>query len=191
MKPLFIPLMRWAFAAFSDGSKTTEFRPGGPGSPWNERTCPPGRPVILSLGYGRAFRRWAEVERFELLEAPPDPRAWALCYGDRPGPVAAIHLRVPGPKGSLEELSRLCAFPADPASPILGSIETYAHVLLADGRSLDVTGDLLVSLDLTTVPEDEESLPGADEFRRAFDSAQRPRIRTAHDAAGNPYFTRF
>lgn len=147
MKPLFIPLVRWAFEAFCTGEKTTEYRLALPGSPWNEHTCRPGRDAILSLGYGRAFRRWAVVERFEVLSAPPDPVAWARVYGDHPGPVAAIHLRVPGPKGTLEELAKLCAFPVDPSSPILGT----------PWRSL---------CDCTTLVADE--LPGSDYFHNAF-----------------------
>lgn len=155
MKPLFLPLVRWAFEAFCLGTKTTEYRPAHPSSPWNERTCRPGREVILSLGYGRTFRRWAEVERFEVLAAPPDPVAWARVYGDRPGPVAAIHLRVPGPKGTLEELARLCHFPLDPASPVLGA----PWVSLCD---------------CTTLVADE--LPDSDAFRRAFRDAQEGRF---------------
>lgn len=49
---LFIPLeTRW-FNAFQDGIKNTELRQFGPR--WNERTCPVGRPVVLSRGYAGA-----------------------------------------------------------------------------------------------------------------------------------------
>lgn len=54
MTPLFIPLKAVYFDAFASGDKTTEYRLYG--QRWNEQTCPPGRPVVLSRGYGKHRR---------------------------------------------------------------------------------------------------------------------------------------
>lgn len=89
--PLFVPLAGWAFDLFQAGSKTTEFRVYG--SRWNERSCPVGRPVVLSRGYGRQRRLLAWVSSFQRLQEPPDPAAWARAFGAplQPGQeVAAI-----------------------------------------------------------------------------------------------------
>lgn len=50
-KPLFVPLKKQWFDLFASGEKTAEWRRYGPG--WNERTCRPGRRVVLALGYTR------------------------------------------------------------------------------------------------------------------------------------------
>lgn len=52
--PLFIPLRKEYYTAFLDGSKDTEMRPFG--KRWNNKTCYPGRPVTLSMGYGKQAR---------------------------------------------------------------------------------------------------------------------------------------
>lgn len=75
MRPLFVPLyMKW-WQKFKDGSKTTEFRTYGPR--WNERTCPVGRSVTLSAGYGKQHRLTAKITGFE-----------------RAGTEARIHLHI-------------------------------------------------------------------------------------------------
>lgn len=61
-KPLFIPLMGWLFDAFVNGEKDTEFRRLGPR--WNAKTCRVGRPVILSRGYGKAYRLSGHIVGF-------------------------------------------------------------------------------------------------------------------------------
>lgn len=66
-KPLFIPLKREWFEAFRTGLKTVEYRPHGPR--WNERTCWVGRPVVLSLGYGKAHRLTGRITEFWASEA--------------------------------------------------------------------------------------------------------------------------
>ena len=63
MKPLFIPLKSKYFDAFADGSKTDELRRYGPR--WNEKTCPVGREVVLSKGYGKAHRLRGHILRFK------------------------------------------------------------------------------------------------------------------------------
>lgn len=89
---LFIPLKREFFEAFERGNKTTEFRPYGPR--WNERTCPVGRRVTLSLGYGRQRRIAGRVVRFETSREPLKTLAWLKCYGHRTGDCACIHIEL-------------------------------------------------------------------------------------------------
>ncbi len=62
MKPLFIPLHTEYFQAFKAGTKTTELRAYGPR--WNEKTCWPGRPAVLSKGYGKQERLAGRVAGF-------------------------------------------------------------------------------------------------------------------------------
>ena len=63
MKPLFIPLKRQYFEAFADRSKTEELRRYGPR--WNHHTCQVGRPVVLSLGYGKTHRINGTISYFQ------------------------------------------------------------------------------------------------------------------------------
>lgn len=63
LKPLFIPLKREYFEAFKSGVKTEELRRYGPR--WNTETCTIGRPVTLSLGYGKAHRITGKIWRFK------------------------------------------------------------------------------------------------------------------------------
>ena len=96
-KPLFIPLTSKWFAEFEAGRKPFELRPYGPR--WNERTCPPGRAVTLSRGYGKAHRLQGEVTRFEKIEGydhlPEPARSQYLeVYGSRPGPIAMIRISI-------------------------------------------------------------------------------------------------
>jgi hypothetical protein len=60
--PLFIPLKAEYYREFACGMKTTEYRLYGPR--WNERTCVIGRPVTLSLGYGKRERLRGTVAGF-------------------------------------------------------------------------------------------------------------------------------
>ncbi len=94
MKRLFIPLKRQFFEAFEQGDKDIEFRRYGPR--WNEKTCPIGRPVALSLGYGRRRRLMGKIVGFKAQWVNnPD---WIACYGE-PGLAAAIKIRVIRRKG--------------------------------------------------------------------------------------------
>lgn len=61
-KPLFVPLKAEYYRDFECGLKTTEYRLYGPR--WNERTCRPGRPVTLSLGYGKRERLHGTIAGF-------------------------------------------------------------------------------------------------------------------------------
>ena len=65
MKPLFIPLKSEHYEAFANGTKTTELRIYGPH--WNLITCPIGRPVTLSKGYGKSHRLHGHIyNRFRI-----------------------------------------------------------------------------------------------------------------------------
>ena len=73
-KPLFIPLRREYFEAFKAGDKIEEFRPEGPR--WNARTCRIGRPVVLSLGYGKGERLAGRVAGYSARKEPTQTDAW-------------------------------------------------------------------------------------------------------------------
>ena len=62
-KALFVPLKSEYFDAFADGTKRDELRRYGPR--WNERTCPIGRPVVLSRGYGKRDRLTGRIWQFK------------------------------------------------------------------------------------------------------------------------------
>lgn len=95
MKPLFIPLKREYFELFASGEKTVEIRKYG--NLWNERTCPPGRPAVISLGYGKSKRlrmRVKEFVRFDADKLPEPSRSQARAvYGDHRD-VALIWLEI-------------------------------------------------------------------------------------------------
>jgi hypothetical protein len=90
-KPLFIALKTEFFEAFANGTKTAEYRVYGPR--WNEKHCFPGRPVVLSKGYGKGRRLSGVVTGFRKIDAAGLP-GWKACYGDNPGPCAAIDIRL-------------------------------------------------------------------------------------------------
>jgi hypothetical protein len=87
LPPLFVPLDRPYFEAFERGDKTEEFRPYGP--KWNEKTCPIGRRVVLSMGYGKARRLPGRIVSFRQDRHPFLLPGWLECYGDKVGVVAA------------------------------------------------------------------------------------------------------
>ncbi len=85
-KPLFIPLKIEYYDAFADGRKMVEYRRYGP--VWNERTCVPGRRVVLSKGYGKKSRCEGVVVRcWPDLNIPSLP-GFIECYGAAPDLVA-------------------------------------------------------------------------------------------------------
>ena len=93
MKPLFIPLRTVYFEMFREGIKQTEFRLYGPR--WNERTCQPGRPVVLSKGYGKHARLTGIVESFKVDKQPWLNAGFVACYGnDRSLQGACIKIRL-------------------------------------------------------------------------------------------------
>lgn len=90
LKPLFIPLKTEFFRAFESGAKIVEYRAYGPR--WNERTCMPGRSVVLSHGYS-GDRIKAMIVRLVVLpiDKPPDI---ARTFFPQATHIAAIHLRL-------------------------------------------------------------------------------------------------
>lgn len=91
-KPLFIPLKREYFEAFERGEKTEEFRPLGPR--WNARTCRIGRPVVLSLGYGKHQRLRGVVSSFRKDMNPHAMPGWTACYPLSCAPAACIGIKL-------------------------------------------------------------------------------------------------
>jgi hypothetical protein len=85
LAPLFIPLKTSFYNAFDNGTKTIEYRRYGPR--WNERTCPVGRPVILSKGYGKAHRLTGIITAFRPDATPTLIPGFRECYPT--GQVAA------------------------------------------------------------------------------------------------------
>jgi hypothetical protein len=68
MTALFLPLKREWYEAFLSGEKTEEFRPNI--SRWSAKICRIGRPVILSLGYGKSSRALGVISGWR--ECGPD-----------------------------------------------------------------------------------------------------------------------
>lgn len=60
---LFIPLMTRYYEAFASGEKVEELRLYG--KRWNEKTCPVGRDVVLSKGYGKSSRLNGSIVHFK------------------------------------------------------------------------------------------------------------------------------
>lgn len=89
-KPLFIPLKGEFYDQFATGQKDTEYRPFGPR--WNERTCPPGREVVLSHGYGKAHRLRGTVASFQLSSDIPKTKLWRSIYGTKHHYAACIQI---------------------------------------------------------------------------------------------------
>ena len=93
-KPLFVPLKREYFLQFKAGIKhlNEEYRAYGPR--WNENTCWPGRPAVLSLGYGKQNRLHTHVVGFRRIrpsDLPPEVEQSLLAlYGDED--IAAIQM---------------------------------------------------------------------------------------------------
>lgn len=91
--PLFLPLKSQYFNAFAEGTKTVEYRLYGPR--WNERTCYPGRPVVLSCGYGKSRRLTGRVMGLDLCLSPADMLpGWVDCYGAASGPAICISILI-------------------------------------------------------------------------------------------------
>lgn len=91
-KPLFIPLKREYFEAFRAGEKSTEYRPWGPR--WNDKTCPVGRRVTLSLGYGKSHRLYGTVTSIEADFLPSKFPGWTACYGTKHDVAACIGIKL-------------------------------------------------------------------------------------------------
>ena len=94
MKPLFIPLMGEYYDRFAAGTKTEELRLYGPR--WNEKTCTPGRPVVLSRGYGKRSRMQGVISGFKKRSGQTldseHSKAIKLIYGTLLVPIAVIQI---------------------------------------------------------------------------------------------------
>lgn len=99
VKPLFIPLKTEFYEAFERGDKHSELRLYGPR--WNENTCPPGRPVILSKGYGKQHRLRGVVMEFLQRDAKTFGSTYRdsiqRLYGTLEKPIAEIRIRLDHP----------------------------------------------------------------------------------------------
>lgn len=91
-RPLFVPLRTEFFEAFASGAKTVEFRRYG--ARWNERTCQPGRAVVLSLGYGKKRRLSGVVTWFKVSQHHATEAGFVACYGQDAGPAACIGIEL-------------------------------------------------------------------------------------------------
>jgi len=91
-KPLFVPLKTEYFEAFVSGAKQEEFRPLGRG--WNQRTCFAGRPVTISKGYGKKYRRDGFIIGVRIVDEPNDLPGWVECYGKHRAPCIAIKIHL-------------------------------------------------------------------------------------------------
>lgn len=100
MKPLFIPLKSEYFYAFKDGSKTKERRLAG--KRWNFKTCPVGRDVILSKGYGKKERLSGYIvgtlsaQSSGVHFTDKDRQSIAACYGEGSHQIFEIEIVVEG-----------------------------------------------------------------------------------------------
>lgn len=93
MKPLFIALKGEFYDDFINENKDTEYRIYGPR--WNERTCPVGRRVVISRGYGKRYRSAGTIIGFKASHAPTWTDAWRRCYGDKSrGKAACIQIKL-------------------------------------------------------------------------------------------------
>jgi hypothetical protein len=55
---------------------------------------PVGRPVVLSLGYGKARRMTGVIVGYRSSAEPTKTAAWKDCYGDRAGVAACIEIEL-------------------------------------------------------------------------------------------------
>lgn len=90
-KPLFVPLKREYFNEFLRGEKTVEYREYT--KRWDERNCYIGRPVTLSLGYGKQHRVTGCITSYNVYHINEVPQAKEV-YGDRDINIAAIGIDI-------------------------------------------------------------------------------------------------
>lgn len=90
MKSLFIPLKREYYEKFESGEKWVELRPYG--KRWNEHTCFEGRPVVLSLGYGKKHRLTGVVVSFFTSAHATFREDWQKIYGNKYDRAACIEI---------------------------------------------------------------------------------------------------
>lgn len=98
--PLFLPLKGEYYDAFLAGTKDTEYRLAG--GKYNARTCPIGRKVTLSRGYGKGSRMTRTIMGYEELWI--DSPEFVACYG-APGFAACIYLPKPKEEQSMDRIT--------------------------------------------------------------------------------------
>lgn len=102
MKPLFIPLKTEYYEAFEGGKKRDELRLYG--NRWNEKTCPIGRPVTLSKGYGKRHRMHGTVSRFKKQHGSTFGSTYKAsikdCYGTLDVEIAVIGIKIAERRGA-------------------------------------------------------------------------------------------
>jgi len=89
---MFIPLRGKFYDEFEAGTKTTEYRPYN--GRFNERTCRPGRAVVLSRGYGKSRRLRGEIVSFRVEKNPKHLPGWVECYGSVEKKAACIEIKI-------------------------------------------------------------------------------------------------
>ena len=97
LKPLFIPLLTEYYNQSLAGEKKEELRVYGPR--WNESTCPVGRSVLLSKGYGKHARATSRIISFKKISATElsakDQQAVIACFDTLDIEIAVIGLEMP------------------------------------------------------------------------------------------------
>lgn len=91
-RALFIPLRREWFELFESRQKTTEWRVHGPR--WNEKTCWPGRTVVLSLGYGKQRRLFGKILTAYRVEALSPDHPFHQVYGTKTANAVAFAIQI-------------------------------------------------------------------------------------------------
>lgn len=96
MKPLFIPLRKEFYEAFTSGTKTTEVRLHGPR--WNAKTCAIGREVVISCGYGAAHRLDGTIVGFNKVHGSSlteeQQADLCKCFGTAEVHACLIHIQI-------------------------------------------------------------------------------------------------
>lgn len=95
-KALFIPLKTEFYEGFESGKKRSELRLYG--ARWNEKTCAPGRAVVLSKGYGKANRLRGQIVAFHRRKSDTFGSTYQghieACYGPGVHDIAEIRIEV-------------------------------------------------------------------------------------------------
>lgn len=86
VKPLWLVLKHEYFDQFEQGVKTLEYRRRS--DRFNAQTCPIGRNVVLSRGYG-GRRLTGRITGFHYDNLPSKLPGWTECYGKTSGTSAA------------------------------------------------------------------------------------------------------
>ena len=112
--PLFVPLRSEYYEAFAEGTKRDELRLYGPR--WNERTCAPGRDIVLSKGYGKHNRMTGRILKFKRRHGSTFGSTYKAaildCYGTLDVWMAVISVTDLRPNAGHEGQAGVMACPA-------------------------------------------------------------------------------